>query len=119
KRTVRPLQRARNERVFVGRCTAEVETKIAFHVRIGVAHAIAVVLCRDSSQRIRLVTEPVEIALSNLAEHTCEPARFATFFFHVRTLEEHLADLLVGQGVHLFETDYEHALHTTACERIE
>jgi hypothetical protein len=82
-------------------------------------HAVAVVLGRDRGQRVGLVAKALEVAGGNLAEDAGKTAGRVAFFPDVGAPQQRLADLRVGQRVHLFQADHQRAFHAAAAEGVE
>ena len=106
-RTIGPLQRRCNVRVFLADGAAEVVAEVLAHLRERVVHAVLVVLRRDRRQGIGLVAVALEICLGDAAEHAGKTGGNVGLFLLVAGLEQGVADLLAGRRGHLLDPDHQ------------
>ena len=85
---------------------------------VGVMHTVGVIFSGNRCQSIGLVAEAREIILRDQPEDAGKTARRVGLFLDVGGLEQGVANLLIGQGIHLFHADDQRVADATAAQRI-
>ncbi len=107
-RAIGALERSGDARVLLALFAAKLVTEILADLRVGIIHAVLVVLGGDARERVRLVAPALEIKAGDLAEDAGEAAVDIGLLAHVGRLEKITPDLRGGRRRHLLDADDQH-----------
>ena len=113
------LQRPGDEGVLLALGAAELVAQILAHLRIGVVHAVLVVLRGDGGERVGLVAMLLEIGLGDAGEDAGEASLDAGLALEVGGGKQDLAHALAAHGGHLLHAHDEGDAAAPGAEEVQ
>ena len=117
-RAIRAPQRAGDQRVAVRNRVAELHVERLAHVRVGVVHAVGVVLRGDHRQLFAVIAVALEIRFGDLAEDAREAQR-VRLLLAVAAAQQDVRQLPRRQRGHLLGADHERDAAAAAFDEVQ